>query len=249
VTTSAAHLLDVARAEIGQGESPRGSNLTKYGAWFGVNPTAWCSMFVSWVANMAGAPELVAFRGHPKGSYYSGDILDLYAARGRVSMTPQVGDFVVWDWPGVGTQNDHIGIVEVLYSGGRIGTIEGNSPGSGYAYDVVGRHTRDAFRSVRGFCHPAYSGVAPTPSSAPLPPPPVAVQEVEMSLFVRGDAGPIVYELAEGRPPRNIKSPATLADLAFLGFGHSVIPAGTRVETINGVKVIVVAQRFIDELL
>ena len=29
-------------------------NYTKYGKWYGINPGAWCAMFVSWCANQAG---------------------------------------------------------------------------------------------------------------------------------------------------------------------------------------------------
>lgn len=245
---SAQQVLDVARAEIGQGENPRGSNRTKYGRWFGFDGVAWCSMFACYVLNAAGAGNLVAGAKTAKGSAYSGDVLEHFRRQGRVSMSPQPGDLVVWDWPGVGTNNDHIGFVEVVYTGAQVGTIEGNSPGSGFSYDVVGRHVRDRYRSVRGYCHPAYSGATSAPPPRTPPPPAPKKDEDEMQMFVRGDQTPTVYLLSE-KGLLNVKSAQALADLNYLGFGHSPLPAGTKVETNNGVKVLIVAQRLVDELL
>src|SRR5207247_270691 len=74
--TTAQQVLDVARGQIGYREEPPGSNVTKYGAWFGVNPAPWCSMFVSWVMNTAGAGALVAGARTAKGAAYSGDMLE-----------------------------------------------------------------------------------------------------------------------------------------------------------------------------
>jgi hypothetical protein len=191
---AAAQLLDVARREIGVTEMPRGSNNTKYGAWEGVNPAAWCSSFVSWCANAAGAIELVAFPGHPRGSSYSGDILELYRSRGRVSMTPTPGDFVVWDWPNAGGLNDHIGIVELVYANGNVGTIEGNSVGIGEVTDSVGRHVRHPTRYVRGYCHPLYAGAPVMTKPVVVPPHPNPVPEVRMGMIVNR------FEVPAGRP-------------------------------------------------
>lgn len=57
-------LIAVATTQIGytEGNSTAGhggttggsGNYTKYGAWYGINPGAWCAMFVSWCANQAG---------------------------------------------------------------------------------------------------------------------------------------------------------------------------------------------------
>jgi hypothetical protein len=40
--------LAVAVSEIGNHESPYGSNLSKYGAWYGFNGVPWCAIFESW---------------------------------------------------------------------------------------------------------------------------------------------------------------------------------------------------------
>ena len=50
---TAAHLLDIARAELGTKESPAGSNKVKYSAWYGLTGP-WCVMFVMWCCNQAG---------------------------------------------------------------------------------------------------------------------------------------------------------------------------------------------------
>ncbi len=39
------------------GTSGGSGNYTKYGKWYGINPGAWCAMFVSWCANQAGIPK------------------------------------------------------------------------------------------------------------------------------------------------------------------------------------------------
>ena len=45
---TAEKVLAVARGELGNTESPAGSNRTKYGKWFGLDGYAWCMMFVMW---------------------------------------------------------------------------------------------------------------------------------------------------------------------------------------------------------
>ena len=60
-------LIAVATSQIGYtegnstsqmgGTSGGSGNYTKYGKWYGINPGAWCAMFVSWCANQAGIPK------------------------------------------------------------------------------------------------------------------------------------------------------------------------------------------------
>lgn len=229
---TAQQVLDVARGEIGQTEQPRGSNLTKYGAWYGVNPAPWCAMFCSWVLNMAGAGNLIAGARTDKGAAYSGDILNFFAQQGRVNFAPAPGAMVIWDWPGVGTQNDHIGFVEVDNGNGTVGTIEGNSPGSGFVYDVVGRHVRDAQRFVRGYCHPAYGDV-PMPVPQPVPPPQPHPQQEDLmkgriiQCQASGDQGNAAknqegwfFALCNPKPVKWHVPTVRLADF-MLVFGHS----------------------------
>ena len=63
-------LIGVAKTQIGYKEGPSASqmdgdtyagdyNYTKYGQWYGINPGAWCAMFVSWCADQAGIPTSI----------------------------------------------------------------------------------------------------------------------------------------------------------------------------------------------
>ena len=52
-------VLAVARGELGNTESPAGSNRTKYGKWFGLDGYAWCMIFVMWCFGQVGALKLL----------------------------------------------------------------------------------------------------------------------------------------------------------------------------------------------
>ena len=70
-TEARAKLVSIATGEIGYKEKASdkdfddftanagSNNYTKYGKWYGINPGAWCAMFVSWCANQAGASTYV----------------------------------------------------------------------------------------------------------------------------------------------------------------------------------------------
>ena len=129
-------MLNAVRNEVGQAESPPGSNdsprIAQYRqatAGSGVGP--WCAYFVSWAARQAGAP--VGEQGQGFGSV---DALYDWAQRaGKATpagqgVAPQPGDIIVWD--------EHIGLVEGVDANGTIHTIEGNSS------DQVARRTYDA---------------------------------------------------------------------------------------------------------
>ena len=47
-------IIDIAASQVGTKENPPGSNMTKYGEWFGLNGYKWCAIFVSWVYDHAG---------------------------------------------------------------------------------------------------------------------------------------------------------------------------------------------------
>ena len=122
----AARMVAMAQAEVGQAESPPGSNnsprIAQYrSATAGApGPGPWCAYFTSWLARGAGVP--VGDQGQGFGSV---DALYAWAQKsGRAIPTstgqdPKPGDLIVWD--------EHIGIVESVLPDGRIQTIEGNS--------------------------------------------------------------------------------------------------------------------------
>src|SRR4051794_10734131 len=118
-------MVQIAAGEVGQAESPPGSNNSPRIAMYrsatagnpGVGP--WCAYFVSWAAKMAGKP--LGDNGQGFGSV---DAVWAWAQRaGRAvpggSGRPSPGDLIVWD--------EHIGIVSGVKPDGTIETIEGNS--------------------------------------------------------------------------------------------------------------------------
>lgn len=49
-------VLAAARGQLGVTESPKGSNRTPFGAWYGLDGYPWCMMFVQWCFAQAGMP-------------------------------------------------------------------------------------------------------------------------------------------------------------------------------------------------
>jgi TP901 family phage tail tape measure protein len=103
-------IVQVAKSQLGQGEMPAGSNNTKYGKWYGINPAAWCAMFVSWCADKAGVRRKYPhYASVPSGRNW-------FSNRGKLGGgSPRPGDVAFFD----GT---HTGLV--VGPGWR--TIEGN---------------------------------------------------------------------------------------------------------------------------
>jgi hypothetical protein len=135
--TAGQRALTVAQGEVGQAEQPPGSNdsprIAQYRqatAGSGIGP--WCSYFVSWAAQQAGAPLGEAGQG-----FGSVSAATAWAQRtGRFTPAgsgtpPAPGDLVVWG-------GEHIGMVESVDPDGSIHTIEGNSS------NAVTRRTHDA---------------------------------------------------------------------------------------------------------
>ena len=117
-------LLAAARKELGNTESPAGSNRTKYGKWFGLDGYAWCMMFVQWIFAQAGV-------GLPKRTASCGDLMRAAKAAGCwVVRDFQPGDVVIYDFPG-GAATDHCGIVEMELPDYGVQAIEGNTSQSG----------------------------------------------------------------------------------------------------------------------
>ncbi len=139
---SANEIVRVAESQLGRTESPFGSNCNPYGPC-----VEWCSLFVAWVWERAGVP----LRGGTAPYAYSGSIYEWAKAHeagpslpgghapgespfstatpngARVlpaTATPAPGDAVLF---GAGpAESDHIAIVERVFAGGQITTIDGN---------------------------------------------------------------------------------------------------------------------------
>ena len=128
-------MVALAQAEVGQAESPPGSNnsarIAQYrSATAGApGPGPWCAYFTSYIARQAGVP--IGDRGEGFGAVQS---VWSWAQRAGKSVPasgqPQPGDLIVW--------SQHIGIVERVDPNGTVHTIEGNSS------DRVSRRTHAA---------------------------------------------------------------------------------------------------------
>jgi hypothetical protein len=139
--TSGNEIVRIAQSQLGRGEDPPGTNCNPYGPC-----VEWCSLFVAWVWKRAGVP----LEGSTATYAYSGTVYEWAQAHeggglpgatapgeppfstaepngARVlspTATPAPGDAVLY---GSGpTASDHIGIVERVFPGGQITTIDGN---------------------------------------------------------------------------------------------------------------------------
>ncbi|GAA1333060.1 hypothetical protein GCM10009592_26430 [Brachybacterium rhamnosum] len=147
-------VVDVARAEVSKSsaEHPRGSNLTKYGKWYGVNGVAWCAMFVSWVMAQAGLD--VGIYG-PRTAWVP-DYRVWARARGRWSAGKsdvRVGDIVTF------RGGKHVELV-IRVSGKRFWTVGGNTSwkgrGGSFADGVFVAENERTNDTVDGTLHPFY---------------------------------------------------------------------------------------------
>ena len=111
---TANELIQIAAGEIGYTESPKNTNRTKYGKWFGFDGEPWCMMFVEWCFDKVGCPL-------PYKTASCSDLLNWYERNRPESIfyTPKPGDVVIYNF-------GHTGIVERV-SGNTITAIEGNT--------------------------------------------------------------------------------------------------------------------------
>jgi hypothetical protein len=134
-------IVRIARSQLGRSEDPPGTNCNPYGPC-----VEWCSLFVAWVWKRAGVP----LEGGTATYAYSGTVYEWAEAHEGGGLTgatapgeppfstaepngagvlprtatPAPGDAVLY---GSGpTASDHIGIVERVFPGGQITTIDGN---------------------------------------------------------------------------------------------------------------------------
>ncbi len=118
-------LLAIARKELGNTESPAGSNRTKYGKWFGLDGNPWCLMFIMWVFAQLGVQL-------PKRTASCGDLMRAAQAAGCwVTTGFQPGDVVIYDFSGQRKTTQHCGIVEAVLPDYGVQAIEGNTSTSG----------------------------------------------------------------------------------------------------------------------
>lgn len=122
--------LSRAITQIGVAESPPGSNLQRYGDWYGMNGVPWCAIFCSWCFELAADAldtDSQAFAQGSRYSYVPYVLGDAQAGRYGLSITfdPIPGDLVLYDWQWNG-EYDHIGIFE-RWQGADLVVVEGNT--------------------------------------------------------------------------------------------------------------------------
>ena len=135
-------VLNQARAWIGLGENPPGSNHNEVTVYYGWG-AAWCCMFIWSCFNKTGHGNLFMAGGK---TAYCFDVKNWYQARGKFGSTPRVGALIIYGGEG------HIGIVEsVTGTGPRdFVSIEGNLS------DTVKRSNGPSCSTVLGFCYVDY---------------------------------------------------------------------------------------------
>ncbi len=144
-------IIEIAQKEIGVKEMPFGSNMTKFGLWFGLNGCAWCGIFVSYVYFNAGFP--LGNIGYSKGFAKVQTAVDHYRKTNEVTTAPQPGDIVFFDWNGDG-RYDHTGIFVDKLTATTFKTIEGNTAiGNDSNGGQVMERTRKFSQAI--FAHPA----------------------------------------------------------------------------------------------
>lgn len=119
-------ILELARDEIGTKEAPAGSNRVKYNtAYYGREVSGsnlhWCAVFIWWLFQQVGAPEL--YFGGEKTAYCPA-LLHHHRAQ-KVADGYKPGDIIFFNFQG-GFNAQHVGVCE-SFDGTYITTIDGNT--------------------------------------------------------------------------------------------------------------------------
>jgi Putative peptidoglycan binding domain/CHAP domain len=150
-----AGMISQARALLGLGENPPGSNHNEVTDWYGFDG-AWCDMAVSYEAARSG--NLAAVLGKHA---WTVEHARAFQSHGRWHFGlggARPGDVVFFDWSGTRSiaNVDHVGLIEAVHSNGTITTLEGNTS------DAFRRRVRNS-ACVVGYGRPAYGDAAPMP--------------------------------------------------------------------------------------
>lgn len=108
MSTTATHLLNVTRSQIGYREGR--DNDTKFGKWYGMNHAAYCAIGLSWSAAVADALDIMGGKWA-----YCPYWVNHWKQVGRWhgwTDTAHPGDIVFFNWNGTHGLADHVGIVE-----------------------------------------------------------------------------------------------------------------------------------------
>jgi len=163
--TTPTDVLNVARRYIGLKEYPFNSNMTPFGAWYGVNGVAWCAEFVSFCFAHAGMTLKITT---DKGFSYCPYGVNFFKKAKKFFDKPQVGDIVFYDWSGSKKLAEHTGIVSEILINGNFKAIEGNTSNGN---DSNGGEVMERNRNISmvvGFGRPDYDGITKNPPTYPI---------------------------------------------------------------------------------
>lgn len=187
-------LIKVAYGQKGYAESGgrdgKSGNITKYGAAYGMNAVAWCSIFVWWCFMQIGINLKVLLTA----AYASAEqAMEAWAAHGwKVYKNPRMGDVAFFHFDGENEGANHTGIV-IATSATGIHTIEGNTSMPGAKGSQV--NGGGAYERFRPFS--LVIGYGRYPWATPAPKAPVLAPVVGKSYptLRQGDSGPQVKRL------------------------------------------------------
>lgn len=168
---NAKDIVNIAKSQVGyhegalSGNSSGSNNITEYGRWFGNQGTAWCNMFVSWCAYVAGVDVSVFPKLTGASNSYFSTMANVGAQRfsfssGR-SLKP--GDLIFVCADGGYGCIDHIGLV-VDVDDTAIYTVEGNLSDSVKAcsYSVDSGYSSYYHARINYVARPNYEDNLPT---------------------------------------------------------------------------------------
>jgi hypothetical protein len=165
-------VLAEAKKHIGYVEGKGKDNI--FGKWYGINHTAWCAQFVSYVFNHAGLGKLVAAQS-AKGFLSCGAGIQFFKKhKAWLPVAKAVpGDVVFFDWDHDGSQ-DHVGIVVKNDPKTKtVHTIEGNTSATNHSNGGCVQAKVRNYSNIMGVGRPAY----PVPAAPEAPAVPHAAGE------------------------------------------------------------------------
>lgn len=167
---SLSKVIEAALADLSYTENPAGSNLTKFGEWYGVNGVPWCVQAIAYWFDKGG--EFKAFFNGGKTASCT-RLMELYKAEGRwyTDGDYQKGDIPIMTFSKT-REVQHCGLIIGKSDDGGWVTVEGNtSPGLEGSQDrggCVAKKIRYK-ANILGVCRPKYQPEPETgdPSSGP----------------------------------------------------------------------------------
>lgn len=149
-------------------ETPKNSNHTIFGAWYGVQ-TAWCAMFVSYCLNHSGNGSAINGAQSKKG--YALCSAGIKWFKKKKAWYPvikaQPGDIAFFDW-NHNHDPDHTGIIlKVDLKKKRVLTIEGNTGAKNLSNGGAVLKQWRNMSTIMGVGRPVFPGEAP--AAAPVP--------------------------------------------------------------------------------